>query len=93
MQSSIIRAIKPPDPNFQTQIETRNLRADGTPISTIVWFRIRKDEQGQTVKLYGVSQDITDRKRLEREIQEGFDRRGYQVQISTEISQEVATVS
>ncbi|MBK6792867.1 MAG: PAS domain S-box protein [Anaerolineales bacterium] len=93
VQSSIIRAIEATDPNFQTQIETRNLRADGTPISTIVWFRIRKDEQGQTVKLYGVSQDITDRKRLEREIQEGFDRRGYQVQISTEISQEVATAS
>jgi len=93
VQASIIKAIEATDPNFQTQIETRNLRADGVPISTIVWFRIRKDEKGQTVKLYGVSQDITERKRLEREIQEGFERRGYQVQVSTEISQEVAAAS
>ncbi len=90
VQASIIRAIEATDPNFQTQIETRNLRTDGTPISTIVWFRIRKDEQGQTVKLYGVSQDITERKQLEREIQEAFERRGFQVQVSTEISQEIA---
>ena len=90
VQASIIGAIEATDPNFQTQIETRNLRADGTSISTIVWFRIRKDSQGQTVKLYGVSQDITERKRLEREIQEAFERRGFQVQVSTEISQEIA---
>ena len=93
VQSSIIKALEATDPNFQTQFETRNMRADGTPIATIVWFRIRKDAQGQTVKLYGVSQDITERKRLEREVQEGFERRGYQVQVSTEISQEIASAS
>ncbi|MBV6391607.1 MAG: hypothetical protein KPEEDBHJ_00819 [Anaerolineales bacterium] len=35
--------------------------------------------------------DITERKKLEREVREAFERRGYQVQVSTEISQELAS--
>ena len=37
--------------------------------------------------------DITERKRLEQQIKTAFERRGHEVQISTEISQEIASAS
>jgi PAS domain S-box-containing protein len=87
------QALETTDPNFQIQIEARIMRKDGQPRWVTVWFRIEKDEQGRTIKLHGVNQDITGRKELEAQIREGFERRGYQVQISNEISQEVAAAS
>jgi PAS domain S-box-containing protein len=45
---------------------------------------------GEKQVIYTVWRDITNRKRLERATQEAFERRGYQVQVSTEISQEIA---
>jgi PAS domain S-box-containing protein len=48
--------------------------------------------QGRTVRVAAL-RDITERKQLEAQIQEALERRGYQVQISTEISQEVAAAS
>ena len=42
------------------------------------------------VYLMGVGMDISERKRLEREIQESLARRGFQVQTSTEVAQEIA---
>jgi GAF domain-containing protein len=48
--------------------------------------------QGRMVRVTAL-RDITERKQLEQQVQEGFERRGYQVQVSTEISQEVAAAS
>ncbi len=45
---------------------------------------------GNDLYLVGMGMDITERKRLEREIQESLERRGRQVQTSTEVAQEIA---
>ncbi|WP_424358648.1 PAS domain S-box protein [Methanocella sp. MCL-LM] len=63
------KAVKTTDPNFVYQMESRILRADGEPRDVIVWFRAEKDTTGRTVKLYGVNQDITERKRAERALE------------------------
>jgi PAS domain S-box-containing protein len=62
---AIQQAIETKDPAFQFQEEPRILRADGEPRTVAVWFRIEKDPQGRTAKLVGVSQDISERKRVE----------------------------
>jgi PAS domain S-box-containing protein len=84
-------AIETTDPNFQVQTEARILHTDGKPRWVTVWFRVEKDEQGRTVRLHGVSQDITERKLLEQQVQTAFERRGLQVQISTQVSQSIAS--
>lgn len=53
------------DENFQIQFEMRILCEDGRERWLAVWFRIEKDEQGRTVKLKGVGQDVHERKAAE----------------------------
>ncbi|MBV6396104.1 MAG: hypothetical protein HFACDABA_01692 [Anaerolineales bacterium] len=48
---------------------------------------------GDHVIVHTVWRDITERKSMEREIQQAFEHRGYQVQVSTEIAQELASVT
>jgi PAS domain S-box-containing protein len=64
------RAIEATDPRFSRQLEHRMLYADGTVGHIAVRFFIVKDDQGRTVKTYGVNQDITDRKRAEEALRE-----------------------
>jgi two-component system cell cycle sensor histidine kinase/response regulator CckA len=61
------KAIETTDPHFKRQIEHRILYADGTVGYITVRFFIVKDSHGRTVKTYGVNQDITERKREEKE--------------------------
>jgi PAS domain S-box-containing protein len=63
VEQEIQRARETDDPNFQTQRELRIRQADGQPRDVSVWFRIEKDPQGRTTRLFGVTQDITERKR------------------------------
>ncbi len=63
-------AIEATDPNFDRQLEHRILYADGEVGHITVRFFIVKDEQGRTVRTYGVNQDITERKRAEEALQE-----------------------
>lgn len=63
-------AIESTDPNYSRQIEHRILYADGEVGHIVVRFFIVKDQQGRTVKTYGVSQDITERKRGEEKLLE-----------------------
>ncbi len=65
VQESIQEATAADDPNFQLQTEARILRTDGEVRWVTVWFRAEKDAQGRTTRLYGVNQDITERKRAE----------------------------
>ncbi len=65
VQDAIQLAQQSSDANFHFQIEARILKTNGTVVDIIVWFRIEKDETGKTVKLFGVNQDITERKRAE----------------------------
>ena len=71
-------------------IETVRVTKSGKRLQVLVRSVVLKDQYAKVLGI-GVSiQDITERKRLEMERQELFERRGYQVQISTEISQEIA---
>ncbi len=67
---SIQRAVVSPDPGYQARFEGRIVRTDGEPRWVTVWFRVSKDAQGNTVKLYGVNQDITERKLVEQALRQ-----------------------
>ena len=54
------------------------------------WYTPLRDQYGEPAGTIGVAMNITERKRLERQIQESLERRGRQVQTSTEIAQEIA---
>ncbi|MFH1052458.1 MAG: ATP-binding protein, partial [bacterium] len=64
----IRKAIETTDPKFNRQIEHRFLYSDGTIGYINVRFFIIKDKNGNTVKTYGVNQDITERKKAEEEL-------------------------
>ena len=68
VQDAIDKAITSTDPDFQLQLESRILCADGETRWIIVWFRIEKDEAGRTIKLHGVNQDIHERKQAEEKV-------------------------
>ncbi len=68
VEAEIRKAIESTDPRFSRQLEHRMLYADGTVGFVAVRFFIVKDAQGNTIKTYGVNQDITARKRMEEEI-------------------------
>ncbi len=55
------------DPNVNRKIDHRILYEDGTTGYTSVHFFIEKDEDDQTIKSFGINQEITDRKRAEQE--------------------------
>jgi len=74
------------------ELQYRNLKTGNLVDCQASTFMIYK-ENGEPLYLANISRDITENKKLELEVQEAFERRGYQVQISTEISQEVASAS
>ncbi|HXV99028.1 MAG TPA: GAF domain-containing protein, partial [Anaerolineae bacterium] len=51
------------------------------------------DEAGKPLQMFGIVQDVTDRRQLELKIQESLERRGRQVQLSTEMAQEIAAAT
>ena len=71
-QGVIQSAIETQDRNFNSQVEARILKANGELIYSDTWFRIEKDENGGTIKLFGVSQDITERKKAMAAIQDSM---------------------
>lgn len=70
----IERALATTDPDYKFQVEHSIRRRDGQIRHVVVRVAIAKDAAGRTVKLRGVNQDITERKRLERQILEITDR-------------------
>jgi PAS domain S-box-containing protein len=70
------------------QYEARLFHRDGSPINVVLNNTLIEYE-GEMATL-GAFVDITERKRLESELQETLDRRGRQVQTSTEVAQEIA---
>jgi PAS domain S-box-containing protein len=60
------RALETDDPNYSRYLEHRMLYADGSVGHIAVRFFIVKDHRGKTIKTYGVNQDITERKQVER---------------------------
>jgi two-component system cell cycle sensor histidine kinase/response regulator CckA len=61
------RAIQSTDPNYRSYVEHRIIRRDGEIRHVVVRFGITKDERGRTIKTHGANQDITKRKRAEKE--------------------------
>jgi PAS domain S-box-containing protein len=68
VSTEIQKALETTDPHFSRQLEHRMIYADGEVGYIAVRFFIVKDDQGRTVKTYGVNQDITERKRAEEEM-------------------------
>lgn len=64
------KAIETDDPNFNRYLEHRMLYADGGGGHIAVRFFVVKDENGKTIKTYGVNQDITERKRAEEALRQ-----------------------
>lgn len=58
-------AIETKDPDFNSEFEHRMIYADGKPGYIAVRFLIVKDEDGRTIRTYGVNQDITERKQAQ----------------------------
>ena len=65
---SIKKAIEATDPHFNLQLEHKILCADGSEGCITVRIFIVKDANGKTVKIYGVNQNITERKRAEERL-------------------------
>ncbi len=63
-----------PAADAPAMFEHRILYADGEIGHITVCFFTIKDDQGHTVKLFGVNQDITERKRMEKSIRENESR-------------------
>jgi PAS domain S-box-containing protein len=78
---------------WEGDLQYRNIQTNIVTDVHALAFVIKDAETGAPLYLANVSLDITERKNLEQQIQTAFERRGYQVQVSTEISQEIASVS
>jgi len=61
-------ALESRDPAYSAMTETRILTGEGAIVWVEVRFRIQKDSQGNTIYLFGVNQDITERKKEEARI-------------------------
>ncbi len=72
--AEIRKALETTDPHFSRQLEHRIIYADGEVGYITVRFFIVKDDQGRTVKTFGVNQDITERKRAEEALRESEER-------------------
>ncbi len=77
------KAFETTDPNFNSQIEHRILYADGEVGYISVNYYVVKDDQGRTIKTYGVNQDITERKRVAEELRKKTE----QLQLALHVAQ------
>ena len=66
----VAAAIASADPDYHRMIEHRILCGDGSVGHITVQFFVVQDDQGRTVKTYGVNQNITERKLNELRIRE-----------------------
>jgi PAS domain S-box-containing protein len=62
-------AINSTDPNFSHRLEHRIIYANGETGYISVHFYLVKDDEGRTIKTFGINQDITDRKKSEETLQ------------------------
>ena len=74
LTDAVIMGMESNDPYFQIQIEGKLIRANGEVFWVNTWFRGEKDDNGVTIKLYGVNQDITERKIIEKSLIESEDK-------------------
>ncbi len=65
VEREVQMVIETSDPKYSPLMEYRILYADGEVGSVLVRFFIVKDDQGRTMRCFGVIQDITERKKAE----------------------------
>ena len=70
VKKEIRKAIQTSDSNLGHQLEHRIIYADGQTGYIIVRYFIAKDENGKETKIYGILQDITERKNMENQLQQ-----------------------
>jgi PAS domain S-box-containing protein len=70
VDEEVRKALQADDPSFSGQVDHRITYADGEAGHISVRFFIVKDEAGNTVRTYGVNQDITERKRAEEKLRQ-----------------------
>ncbi len=68
VRKEVQKSIEATDSSFSRELEHRIIYGDGTVGHIIVKIFIVKDSKGRTVRTYGVNQDITERKRIEKEL-------------------------
>ena len=61
-------AAESPDPNYFANTEARVFRENGDVATVSVQLKVMKDSSGHTYKVYGINQDITNRKLAEQEL-------------------------
>ncbi|MFH1251083.1 MAG: PAS domain S-box protein [bacterium] len=61
------KALTTTDPNFSQYLEHRIIYVDGGIGYISVHYFVKKDDQGRTIKTFGVNQDITKLKQMEEE--------------------------
>ena len=71
--NEISKSLSTTDPNYTNYIEHRIIRGDGTEGFMAVRYGVVKDDKGNTVKTFGANQDITERKLIEKALQESKD--------------------
>ncbi len=71
--------------------EVQLKRKDGSLLDVSVTAFSIPDGQGQPVSVAAIIRDISERKRLDREREAAYERRARQVQLATEVAQDIAT--
>jgi PAS domain S-box-containing protein len=84
----IAKAVATEDARYLAQFELRILRRDGKIRHVLTNIAIAKNLAGETIRIYGIEQDISDRKRSEKEIQKLW--RGLEKQAATVIIADVS---
>ena len=72
-EACIARGIAAKAPEDQFETEFRILHSDGALRNVVMWFRVERDADGRTVRLCGVTQDITERRRAQAALRESED--------------------
>ena len=70
----LTKSLETDDPHYSNQIDQTIIRADGEKRFIATNYRITKDSKGNTIKIYGANQDITERKKIEKSLKESENR-------------------
>lgn len=70
VEKEVVAALLTTDPNYRREMDSVNITKDGRIIPIRVRFRIVKDSEGNTIRIIGANQDITERVKVEQELRE-----------------------
>ena len=79
--------------SWSGELRYRNLKTGEIIDVFASTYMIRNPQTGEPQYLVNISHDISAEKQLEIEVEQALERRGYEVEISTEIAQEVAAAT